>query len=101
MAARKVPKLNGQSKYIITTTVEHLSDKWGGIGYAGKLQCTNILGTEYILYDSGVNSHKHKGKDEPNRVIVRRELAAILYVNAPDLIEIYSTTGIVSIQFLE
>lgn len=46
----------------------------------GKLRGTNISGTEYILYDNGEKKssrNKHSNSTEN----LRRELAAIVYVN--------------------
>jgi hypothetical protein len=81
MAARKVARLDRQSEYVITTSIETLSDKSGGPGYVGKLRESNVTGTEYTLYDSGKSPHKpgHKNINCTNEL--RRELAGIIYVS--------------------
>lgn len=80
LAARKVPKANRQTKYVISTDVETLSAKSGGDGAVGKLRGNNLLGTEYTLYDNGVEPKKFKSSLPNDRTGLRRELAAIVYV---------------------
>ena len=81
MAARKVPKVNRQTKYLITTDIETLWDKAGGEGYVGKLRGNNLLGTEYTLYDNGTDPSKFKSSLPNDRTGLRRELAAVIYVS--------------------
>lgn len=81
MAARKVGKLSGHAEYIITHTVETLSEKSGGEGFVGKLQGNDRKGIEYTLYDNGLSSHKVKKKHADNTDGLRRELVSIIYVS--------------------
>ena len=66
---------------MITTNIETLSEKSGGDGYIGRLRELNIAGTEYVLYDHGISPKKSSHKHGNNRENLRRELAAVIYVN--------------------
>ncbi|CAF3599638.1 unnamed protein product [Rotaria sp. Silwood1] len=79
LAARKVPKVNQQSQYIITTQIETLHEKSGGDGYVGRLQETNMKGTEYTLYDDGMSPSKYKKSHSNDKNGLRRELISIIY----------------------
>ncbi len=81
LAARKVAKVNRSSEYLITTSVESLSEKSCGEGYAGKLRGNNLSGTEYTLYDNGLSPNKSSHKHSNNKESFRRELAGIVYVS--------------------
>lgn len=81
LAARKVAKINRQSEFLITTNIETLSDKSGGDGFVGRLCEQNLAGTEYVLYDHGMSPKKSSHKHANNRDNLRRELAAVIYVN--------------------
>jgi tubby-related protein 1 len=49
--------LNNTSNYLICSTKDDMSKK--SKGYLGKLR-SNFLGTEFMLYDTGVNPKKCK-----------------------------------------
>lgn len=80
LAAKKVPKINRTTKYVITTNIETLSEKSNGDGYVGKLRGNNLTGTEYTLYDNGIDPDKFKSSVEGDRTGLRRELTSIIYV---------------------
>ena len=65
---------NRTSNYLITLNEKNLDVK--AAGYAAKLR-SNFLGTEFKIYDSGLNP-KNKGA---NNMSIRRELGAVYYVN--------------------
>jgi hypothetical protein len=66
---------------LITTDIETLSEKSGGNGFVGKLRSNNLTGAEYTLYDSGKSPNKYGYKRIHSKCGLRRELAAIIYVN--------------------
>ena len=78
--AQKLAKVSRQSEYIISAHVETLSEKTEGDGYVGKLRETNLMGTEYALYDTGISPKKYKTSNPKAKNGLRRELAAIIYV---------------------
>lgn len=73
MAARKRKK-SRTSNYLISTDPTDLSR--GGDAYVGKLR-SNLIGTQFTVYDSGTSPYKcHlEGVQE------RQELAAVVYVS--------------------
>ena len=81
LAARKVPKLNRQAEYLMTTDLSTFSEPSGGDGYAGKLRGKNRKGTEFTLYDDGISPKKNDQKHSKADRQLRSELAAIVYVS--------------------
>ncbi|CAF2886639.1 unnamed protein product [Rotaria sp. Silwood2] len=79
LSARKVAKVNQQAEYIITTKIETLHEKSGGDGFVGRLQETNMKGTEYTLYDNGISPKKYKKLHSNDKNGLRRELISIIY----------------------
>merc|ERR1719446_177 len=76
LAARKRKK-NKSSNYLISLDKDDLSRNSGN--FFGKLRA-NFIGTEFVLYDKGVNPDKLEQEQKTNsRVQTRQELGTILY----------------------
>lgn len=75
MAGRKRKK-STTSNYLISTDPTDLSR--GGEAYIGKLR-SNLLGTQFTVYDNG-RSPRHSGNKDDN-MKPRQELAAVIYVS--------------------
>uniref|UniRef100_A0A183J1F1 Tubby-like protein n=1 Tax=Soboliphyme baturini TaxID=241478 RepID=A0A183J1F1_9BILA len=71
LAGRKRKK-SRTSNYLISVDPTDLSRNC--VSYMGKLR-SNVLGTQFTLYDNGINPHKDVLTDEETR----RELAAVIY----------------------
>lgn len=74
LAGRKRKK-STTSNYLISTDPTDLSR--GGEAFVGKLR-SNLLGTQFTVYDNGRSPRVSMGKDETKP---RQELAAIVYVS--------------------
>lgn len=74
LAGRKRKK-STTSNYLISTDPTDLSR--GGEAFVGKLR-SNLLGTQFTVYDNGV-SHRSIGPQDD--VKARQELAAVVYVS--------------------
>jgi hypothetical protein len=72
LAAKKRPN-NKTSNYLISMSESDL--KKNSAFYIGKLR-SNFLGTEYCIYDNGLNPKKKKTRPEQHR----EQLGAVLYV---------------------
>jgi len=72
LAAKKRPQ-NKTSNYVISMDRGEV-DKFG-TGYLGKLR-SNFVGTEFILYDNGLNPVNHK---TASKSTIRQELAGVIY----------------------
>jgi len=72
LAARKRSK-NTTSNYLISMNQEDLKKE--SAGYLGKLRA-NFVGTEFCLYDSGLNPKKNSSA---LRRMIRKEIAAVIY----------------------
>lgn len=75
LAGRKRKK-STTSNYLISTDPTDLSR--GGEAYVGKLR-SNLLGTQFTVYDNGRSPRNSNSKDELVRP--RQELAAVVYVS--------------------
>ncbi|XP_011175511.1 protein king tubby isoform X1 [Solenopsis invicta] len=73
LAARK-RKRSATSNYLISTDPTDMSR--GGESYVGKLR-SNLLGTQFTIYDNGYSLMKDDKRDE--RSNPRQELAAVVY----------------------
>ncbi|KAL0101511.1 hypothetical protein PUN28_018971 [Cardiocondyla obscurior] len=73
LAGRKRKK-SATSNYLISTDPTDLSR--GGESYVGKLR-SNLLGTQFTIYDNGYSLMKDDKRDE--RFNPRQELAAVIY----------------------
>jgi len=73
LAGRKRKK-SATSNYLISTDPTDLSR--GGESYVGKLR-SNLLGTQFTIYDNGYSLMKDDKRDE--RFNPRQELAAVVY----------------------
>jgi len=76
LAARKRKK-NKSSNYLLSLDKDDLNRQSGN--FFGKLR-SNFIGTEFTLYDKGLNPEKSdEGEKDSSLVQVRQELACILY----------------------
>ncbi|CAH0386766.1 unnamed protein product [Bemisia tabaci] len=75
LAGRKRKK-SATSNYLISTDPTDLSR--GGESYIGKLR-SNLLGTQFTVYDNGHSPKKPYSKDDRDQVYPRQELAAVCY----------------------
>ena len=73
MAGRKRKK-SATSNYLISTDPTDLSR--GAESFVGKLR-SNLLGTQFTVYDNGFSSSKEDKREE--RLNPRQELAAVVY----------------------
>jgi hypothetical protein len=76
LAGRKRKK-STTSNYLISTDPTDLSR--GGESYVGKLR-SNLLGTHFTVYDSGLSPRRGETREDGKRNSARQELAAIVYV---------------------
>lgn len=74
MLAGRKRKKSTTSNYLISTDPTDLSR--GGESYIGKLR-SNLLGTQFTVYDNGYSLMKDDKRDE--RFNPRQELAAVIY----------------------
>ncbi|KAF5290207.1 hypothetical protein FQR65_LT11641 [Abscondita terminalis] len=72
LAGRKRKK-SATSNYLISTDPTDLSR--GGDSYVGKLR-SNLIGTQFTVFDNGISPRKNSTKEGPTR---RQELAAVIY----------------------
>lgn len=75
LAGRKRKK-STTSNYLISTDPTDLSRK--GESFVGKLR-SNLLGTQFTVYDNGASRRRINIFDRDEQVKVRQELAAIMY----------------------
>ncbi|XP_018326719.1 protein king tubby [Agrilus planipennis] len=73
LAARKRKK-SATSNYLISTDPTDLSRS--GESFVGKLR-SNLLGTQFTIYDNGISPRKINGLDDG--VVPRQELGAVIY----------------------
>lgn len=76
LAGRKRKK-SATSNYLISTDPTDLSR--GGESYVGKLR-SNLLGTQFTVYDNGLSLRRGESREEWKRNGARQELAAVVYV---------------------
>jgi hypothetical protein len=81
LAARKMPKIHRQKKYIITTDIATLTEKNGGKAYVGKLRSNNLLCTEYTLYNAVKRTITDDMDLVNDRTDLQDELTAIILVS--------------------
>jgi len=72
LAAKKRPH-NKTSNYIISMEKDEVEKD--SSGYLGKLR-SNFVGTEFVLYDNGLNPKTHRGAVQKS---IRKELAGVIY----------------------
>ncbi|XP_014211117.1 protein king tubby [Copidosoma floridanum] len=75
LAGRK-RKRSKTSNYLISTDPTDLSRD--GDAYVGKLR-SNLLGTQFTIYDNGFSQLKDDKREESRRAHPRQELAAVIY----------------------
>ncbi|CAI9738555.1 Hypothetical predicted protein [Octopus vulgaris] len=75
LAGRKRKK-STTSNYLISTDPTDLSR--GGEAYIGKLR-SNLLGTQFTLFDKGSNPKRSNSLATPEMAVTRRELVGIVY----------------------
>lgn len=75
LAGRK-RKRSKTSNYLISTDPTDLSRD--GDAYIGKLR-SNLLGTQFTIYDNGYSQLKDDKREEAKRCNPRQELAAVIY----------------------